>query len=204
MTTYTVTERGGCRIVTGNLPMRSMAMLLHGFPEGAVMDSDLARMLDAALVVGMPEDLANLKNDPNILAQARHRAAIGIKGLSRDALEWLATGHRGASSESMVHRFTGLSTLKPGAYPSDPADLRRCRLLLEQVPEFLPMLPLMADVSPAWAGLVKNWTALCDRMDAESPRWREGEGTAPETFRLMRLALKPESNEEDQPHANKP
>lgn len=198
MSTYTVTERGGCRIVSGELPMSAMPMLLHGFPEGAVMDADLARMLDAVLAIGMPEDLSKLKNDPNILAQARHRAASGTVGLSRDAVEWLAVGQRGASSESMFHRFTGLAGLDQGAYPHDPADFKRCRLLLEQVPEFAPMLPLMSDVSPAWAGLVQNWATLCDQMDAESPEWREDKGSAPETFRLMRLAVKPDTNEDSE------
>lgn len=195
MTTYTITELGGCRIVTGKIPLSAMIMLIHGFPKDAILDYDLARMLDAALAIGMPEDTQRLKNDPSIREQARQRVAsrFGAGDLPQSAIEWLATGQRGGSSECMFHRFTRRLDPKPGnPYPLDPSDLRRCRLLLDQVPEFQPLLPLMSDVSSAWAGVIENWTTLCNTMDAESPLWRDKKGSAPETALLLKYAVLPQ------------
>jgi hypothetical protein len=104
-------------------------------------------------------------------------------------MRWLASGERGESSNTMVTHLTGIKA--HGRYgrntePSDPDDLNRCRKLLEQVPELLPLLPKMATCSGPWAQLVAHWQELCDTMDAEAPRWRDGDGAAPKTYKRMK------------------
>lgn len=115
------------------------------------------------------------------------------KGINiSDALnEWLGNGERGTSSEFIVQHLTGLRA--PGRWgicaPSDPDDLRRCRLLLEAVPELAPRIGEMASASGVWAELVEIWDALCATMDSEAPGWRTGHGgNCPKTFRMMRDA----------------
>lgn len=183
--TYSIVERGGCRIVSGEVPVSAFGMLLHGMDKDAVMDTDLARMLNAKLVIGSPEDIRQLKADPEVLASARAQVAGQAGGLSAAAVEWLATGERGMSSEAMFYQFTGVGEPSSRA-PSDSADFRRCRLLLEQVPEFLPQLPKMADVSPIWSSLVARWDELATLMDSEMPNWRDGSGRASKTYALMK------------------
>ena len=105
-------------------------------------------------------------------------------------LDWLRTGERGSSSEAIVEHLTGINT-DGGRYlgnrdiPWDPADLRRCRLLLEAVPSLAEQFSKMATCSPEWAAMVAHWQELCDMMDAECPQWREGEGKASKTYRRM-------------------
>lgn len=103
--------------------------------------------------------------------------------LPRGAAEWLRTGERGISSEAIFSHLTGIPIgghrLDP---PSDPSDLRRCRLLLHAVPAFRARLRKMAEISPAWAALVARWDELCALMDAETPGMS---GRAPKTFALM-------------------
>jgi hypothetical protein len=102
---------------------------------------------------------------------------------------WLSFGERGASSNAIVEQLTGLPTCRrfgsPFDHPHDPDDLRRCRLLLEAVPEIAQQFHKMAAASPTWALLVQHWAELCRLMDQEAPAWRSGHGRAPATFELM-------------------
>lgn len=105
------------------------------------------------------------------------------------AVEWLKTGERGVSTEAIFAHMTGfpLSDWPVHATgPSDPPDLRRCRLLLEAVPEFAARFAEMAALNERWAWLVPNWDRLCALMDTEAPQWRDGIGTCPLTFKEMR------------------
>ena len=106
-----------------------------------------------------------------------------------DLVRWLAGGRRGVSSNTMVQHLTGLSALGDscGSHPHDPDDLSRCRLLLEQVPHL--QLDGMATCSGPWAKLVEQWGDICNLMDSEAPRWREGQGSAPKTYSLMRKLI---------------
>lgn len=111
-----------------------------------------------------------------------------------DALvEWIERGERGLSSNAIVRQLTGFPMERrwhdASAYPLDPSDLRRCRLLLEQVPELAPRIGEMAAVSLRWAGLVAAWSDLCRLMDEEAPNWREGYGPCPKTYAAMRVAI---------------
>lgn len=103
-------------------------------------------------------------------------------------VEWLAGGERGTSANTIVQHITGLPALA-GAdpdHPHDPADLKRCRQLLDQVPELVPYFERMRTCTPAWEWLVDHWDELCALMDEEAPNWRTGQGGCPKTLARMR------------------
>jgi len=108
--------------------------------------------------------------------------------LSEQAIAWLASGERGTSSNTIFTHLSGVNAMDKwgGRHPGDPADFRRCRLLLNQVPEFQARIGELRKISPVWDRLVSNWADLCDTMDQEFPAWREGGyGSCPKTFKLM-------------------
>lgn len=161
--------------------------------KGAVMDPDVARMAGANLAAGQPEALAALRQ--RLEAGALQEQANANPGMSEAAVRWLAHGERGVSSETIFTRLTGVNALgtrsSRGDHPYDPSDFRRCRLLLEQVPELVPLLPKMAEMSPKWANLIQAWDEICKAMDLESPDWREpGNGqAAPTAYQLIKKAI---------------
>lgn len=110
-------------------------------------------------------------------------------------VQWLANGQRGLSSNQMFKHLTGIETERDERrreevhFPYDPDDLRRCRLLLERCPELMPALPRMASCSPEWEALVVHWDDLCLTMDREAPNWRNAEGRAAETYKMMKDLL---------------
>lgn len=108
--------------------------------------------------------------------------------LSEQAVAWLASGKRGTSSNTIFAHLSGIDALGGWheSHPHDPGDLGRCRLLLDQVPEFKARLGEMRKVSPVWNRLVDSWQRLCDLMDQEAPDWREGRGSCPKTYELMK------------------
>lgn len=114
-----------------------------------------------------------------------------LEGVDEAAVRWLATGERGLSSNTM---FTHLTGLQAGSgevhYPHDPSDLRRCLLLLEQVPSLREKFPSMAEVSPQWAALVKVWPELVALAEQEAPEWRARKGVAHQLFDKMQEVLK--------------
>lgn len=189
-TGYTVKTIGGCKVVTGSVPLSDMGALLKMLPEGAVIDARAAKHLGAVIVAGMPEDTKKLLNLPacdELKEQAREASSIG---LSVHAARWLLEGERGSSSETIFFTLSG-QKIKNGclSYPHDLDDLKRCRLLLEQVPEFSPRILEMAAVSPEWTRLVSRWDEICRTMDSECPNWRDGNGSAKQTYAMMRECI---------------
>lgn len=82
------------------------------------------------------------------------------------AVEWLCTGERGESSEAIFAHLTGVPICgSRRAYPSDPDDMRRCRMLLDAVPEFHERFEEMKTVSKQWADLVRRWGDVCRAID---------------------------------------
>lgn len=104
------------------------------------------------------------------------------------AMEWQRRGEKGISSNAIFETMTGFPVTGSWGrgYPSDPDDLRRCRLLLDAVPEFAARLGEMATVGPEWAELVAIWPRLCATMDAELAKHP---ARCPETYRLMKAAI---------------
>lgn len=105
--------------------------------------------------------------------------------ISLRAVEWLAHGDRGLSSETIFTHLTGIDAVgscnrRPRWHPTDAGDLGRCRRLLEDdVPELRPAFTRMGEVSAVWKRLVKHWDALCALMDREAPDWREDDEFGP-------------------------
>lgn len=106
--------------------------------------------------------------------------------LTENQKNWLQSGEHGTSSETIFTHLTGhmLVNRRFGDIPCDPADLRRCRLLLEMCPELVPLFPKMAELSPQWKAMVDAWGDLCATMDQECPTWRT-HGDASKTYRKM-------------------
>ncbi len=186
---YRVERRDGCVLVFGALPVSDLSALTKTVGRGAVLDTNLARLAGASLAFGSRPNVEALKASlaPSVAAGVKARYA----DLDPAAAEWLATGEHGTSSATLFYRLTGV---RPNilhddddavSHPRDPDDLRRCRLLLEQVPSLQAHLGEMRVVSPIWATLVDAWGDLCATMDMECPQWRGGRGAARETYSKM-------------------
>ena len=104
---------------------------------------------------------------------------------------WLAVGERGLSSEAIA--LTALGVRPTGlraTWPHDPADLRRCLLLLEEAPETREKgLLVLAKRCPKWAALVSVWDRLSETLRSEIGENLLPRGSAPRTYALMREAL---------------
>lgn len=166
----------------------------------AVMDQDVARMAGATFAVGTREALDRLRQ--RLEAGAMAQAKASHPGLSHEAMQWLAIGERGMSSEAMFEHLTGVKCTKDGSWPTartahpyDVDDFRRCRLLLEQVPELQDLLQNMATLSPEWANLTREWGAICAAMDREAPNWREPRcpGVSRAAYTIIKAAVRSEA-----------
>jgi hypothetical protein len=106
---------------------------------------------------------------------------------------WLARGERGISSEAIVSRLTGSQVGRThwgSTYPHDPADFRRCQLLLKSHPLAELTFQAMRDVSPQWARLVDAWEEIHAAIEAEAPGYLgKVSGAAPKAYRLMRRII---------------
>jgi hypothetical protein len=94
--------------------------------------------------------------------------------LSTNAVKWLVSGERGASSEFMFALLNGVKTGDEYPdFPLDTHDFRRCELLLREVPNLRPKFTRMRRAGPQWKALVDGWQDVCDLLDTESPGWHE-------------------------------
>lgn len=115
------------------------------------------------------------------------RAQGALVPVTHVAMQWLANGKRGISSDTIFTHLTGVvATDGYESHPHDPADLGRCRRLLDQVPELREAFPRMRAVSAVWSRLVDEWDVLCEMMDLEAPQWRNGGGNCPKTYQRMK------------------
>lgn len=190
MNRFTVIERDNCVLIEGSLSADWLSNFVKIMPKKTIVSPQLAQMLNCNFAFGLAKDVNALIASITPAANAAAIASAAARGISEAAARWLATGERGISSNTMFTILTGVDALEgwsPG-YPIDPSDLRRCRLLLEQCPELTKEFPRMANASKMWAGLVRDWAAICAAMDKEIPDWRTQRGTAPDTNRLIKLA----------------
>ncbi len=192
MNKFTVIERDKCVLIEGPLPINWMTVITGYLPKHAIASPDLARMLGANFAFGLQQDVDALIE--SIKPELERVAAINRpEGLSDAAARWLASGERGISSNSIFTYLTGVNALGDWTqgYPLDPSDFRRCRLLLDQVPELAEQFPRMANASKTWARLVRDWDAICKAMDKELPDWRTPpkRSSCPEAYKLIKLSL---------------
>lgn len=187
---YTVEHRGNCVLVFGAIPITAFSALVKLAPKKAIMDTQLSRVAGCSLAMGLIEDTKALRASMSDAALGRARAIYAATSLSAEAVRWLAVGERGASSDAMFFKLSGVrpQDMIGGAssHPRDPDDLSRCRLLLEQVPELAARFGDMKTISHIWESLVLRWDEICHAMDEESPEWRAGKGKSSKTYVLMK------------------
>lgn len=191
---YTIEHRGECILITGGVPMAKFEAITKLAPEGSVMDTDAARVLGVTFAIGPAHELSELRAQGAAEAERQQRAMH--PHLSQAAARWLANGERGVSSNTIFTKLTGVDALggwsaDRASHPHDPADFRRCQLLLEQVPELQILFPRMAHVSQQWKALVEAWPTIVAAMDEEAPEWRKfGSGKkAPKAYNLIKAAI---------------
>jgi hypothetical protein len=183
----------GSVLVFGPIPMDLFGRIAGLADKKAGVDTDLARMAGATFAFGTPKQVEADKAAyaAGALAREEQRAP----GASPALTQWLATGERGVSSNTIVQHLTGIKALGGwhSGHPHDPADFRRCHLLLEACPELMAKFIAMGSLSPAWAALVGRWAEILHAMDAEAPNWRNANSkwSAPRTYALMQEILKP-------------
>lgn len=107
--------------------------------------------------------------------------------ISQSAQEWMATGERCRASETLFTYCTGVDALGDfgDAYPESLADLRRCRLLIEQCPELRSKMKRLGFISREWAELISFWDDLCTIHDLEAPDWRKRSTGARRTKKML-------------------
>lgn len=107
-------------------------------------------------------------------------------------LLWMSEGETGLSSMSLAREVAGLPHPTKGPWsgiyaPSDPADLRRCRLLIEAVPEARAAVDRLGKKSKEWRGLAKDWDRINALFDAEQAAgWKNPDYP---TYQAMKKAL---------------
>ena len=105
-------------------------------------------------------------------------------------LEWFANGRVGSSSKAMACAVANMDC-SYWAHPSDPDDLNRCLLFLQQVPEAREHLDKLKDKSKYWAALIPRFNEVekCF-LDEVGLNWCKG-GRAEKTFKLMKSIFNP-------------
>ena len=102
-------------------------------------------------------------------------------------LSWIATGRVGASSQAMAMAACGLPS--DGSYPHDPADLNRCLLMLEAVPEVRANFDKIAALGVVWGRLIARWGEIEEAfLDEAGRNWSKAE-SAPKTYQLMKEVI---------------
>ena len=98
-------------------------------------------------------------------------------------ITWLFDGDVGCSSKAMAGAMIGVGDEM--MTPSDPADLNRCLMLLEAVPEIRENMDKVAAISDQWKALVVHWEEIekCF-LDEVGFNWSKG-GLATQTYELM-------------------
>lgn len=172
-----------------------LSMVCDALPEKAVIDPNAARILGATMVIGMPDEIAELvESRRGAYTEGVERKAAG-SGLSKEAVAWLAGDHRGLSSNALFACLMNYPEATDpddaDCHPHDPADFARCLRMLEAVPEARARLHRAAKMSPVWDRLIDNWYDLelifkneAPNWNAENPRW-----SAPKTYNLMKRVI---------------
>ena len=114
------------------------------------------------------------------------------KSMTERLLAWYCTGERGLSSEAIARTAAGhpLGNGKDSRVPYDAADLRRCVLLLREVPEaFEHGVLVLASKYDNWAALAANWTQLERTLTGEIGQELNLRVKTPRTYKLMRGLL---------------
>jgi hypothetical protein len=114
-------------------------------------------------------------------------------------LSWIANGKVGASSKTMALCAAGIpenDRFGP-SYPYDPADLNRCLLMMEDIPEVRLAFNKIAALSEQWGRLIEKWELIEETfLDEVGRDWCDAK-SAPITYHLMKSVIE-EPNEPDE------
>jgi hypothetical protein len=116
-------------------------------------------------------------------------------------VEWLASGSRGISSNTIVQHLTGWPAAQDWYpdIPQDPGDLDRCLRLLAEVPLLRVMLPDMRTCSPMWNTLMDHWDEIeACHLEEVGLGWTKAK-SAPKTYQLMRSVIDSARKKDTQP-----
>lgn len=105
----------------------------------------------------------------------QHDAKLPVSSrvfIPESAQEWLLTGDRGISSETIFGAITGLVINRRKYPPADPADFYRCYKLIKAVPEWKSELHKVAELSKPWKNVIDNWDKLSELLE-EQIEWRD-------------------------------
>lgn len=108
-----------------------------------------------------------------------------MANLAMKVLKWMGKGNVGISSATMAAIACSLDRPIYGSHfgkPHDPSDLRRCMLLVDEIPEIRDHFPAIAEKCPALSPVLEKWDELiaCLRSEIAS-----GTGRAPKTYAMM-------------------
>jgi len=194
-TAYTVEHRGNCVLITGAVPASAFTVLAKLVPDDSIMSADCARLWGVTFALGPADEIEALKAWRASAAEQEMRQRH--PALSAEATKWLASGERGISSNFIFTYLTGIDAMagwstERACHPHDPADFRRCQLLLEQAPELQPIFQRMARASNEWDRLVKSWPDIIAALDEEVPGWRDGRTgkSADKAYKIIRAAVR--------------
>lgn len=133
---------------------------------------------------------------PNCGADCKHiglgGALPGLRPVAasvEDRAEWwFRNGDTGTSSLTIWHVFTGRpSPHRDFCWPWDPDDFRRCRILLNLIPEWREELCRVGVVFPWFEPFARRWDEFERLYVEEVP---DDKGSAPKLYHAMRVAVK--------------
>jgi len=165
---YRVEHRDGCRLIFGQVPMRDMSALMMSGQDGEVMDTHLASMTGATLVLGTQEALEELRKADDLPVnplRTSDRDAAEAAGLPKGFCDWLYSGERGISSDFIARCITGIPARAEFGIPHDVGDFKRCLGVITALRGYASesdILSQMGEQSEQWRNLAENWSILKD------------------------------------------
>lgn len=175
-----------------DLPARCNLTPFHRQPDFA-----LAALRDIAYSTNLTATPAQFVAELQRVAKAAlgHAAPTAQAGatIEQRAAKWMRDGHFGLSSLAIHDRMMGFDPGSRGySHPHDPADLNRCLLLLELIPEWKSRIGEMAACSEEWKRLVEHWDLIVTTFLGEvGLNWHKGACLyATETYNLMQIVLR--------------
>lgn len=114
-----------------------------------------------------------------------------MSGFSRQALQWISAGEHCWASKTMFWVLLGQpmnASPWPVNYPMDPGALRRCMLVIEQVPELSGRICEMGFLCPEWHAIAARWAELTEtfvREAAPQGGWQARGTNCPRTYELL-------------------
>lgn len=158
---------------------------------------DCGEVADVEVVISAPLSVATASMEAARCPKCGG-AKLGLGGSYNDAPPlttpisvraawWKKRGEVGISSETIWSVLTEAEYDQDDDYsvPLDPDDFRRCKQLLDLIPEWRSRLGVVASVYPSWGPMVERWGDMEKLYAEESPK-----DTCPKLYALMEKLIK--------------